>query len=181
MKKCCAFLLAAVLLVTSVSVTCTVQVAAAGNAEVSVSDLKSYTEYNSENSANDATDDVTVTGQNYKTSGGKVTKAMYNGKDAARLEGEGSSVTYEVNVPKTAKYSIMVNYCAIKGRNKPISMDLKIDGKNPFSGTDTFELSRTFKDATDVRTDGLGNEFSAEQVEAFIYNNAYILKYIYEI
>ena len=174
MKKCCAFLLAAVLLVTSVSVTGTVQVAAAGNAEVTVSDLKSYTEYNSENSANDATDDVTVTGQNYKTSGGKVTKAMYNGKDAARLEGEGSSVTYEVNVPKTAKYSIMVNYCAIKGRNKPISMDLKIDGKNPFSGTDTFELSRTFKDATDVRTDGLGNEFSAEQVEAFIYNNAYI-------
>ena len=134
----------------------------------------SYTAYSAQQTADDATEEVKVAGQSYTASSGSVVKEKYYEREAAKITAEGSTVTYNVTVPQDALYAVVINYCAVKNRNNPISMGLKIDGKTPFVGADAFELPRLFVNDGDTRTDGLGNEFSPAQIETYRYTDYYV-------
>ena len=140
-------------------------------------DLKSYTEYSEENvDIADATSEIVILGGDFKTSTGTVEKvAEYEGKqNVAKFVKEEGSATYEFEVKEDAKYTILINYIALEGRNNAVSMGISIDGAEPFDGLQEIEFPRLWQDDGDVRVDGIGNEFSPSQKELFVYNDQYI-------
>lgn len=145
-------------------------------AAVSKDGLLSYDSYLSANAElPDATSEITVAGGAYATeNGAEVETVDVDGYQKALkwTNGEGT-VTYTVNVPTTGLYSLRFFYEGIKNRSNPISLGVKIDGEYHFSGIDTIELPRVWQDAGEVRADGVGNEFSAEQVETVMFTDYY--------
>ena len=91
------------------------------------------------------------------------------------LTGDSSTATFSVNIPNNAKYLPVITYKCIEGDGSNIHMSLKADGKYPFSGYNNFELQRVWQDKKDsVTVDDRGNEYSPEQIEAFIEKSATI-------
>ncbi len=180
MKKAFAALMALVMVVLSTFIPMTVYAETGDEAFSAISrgdGLKTYTEYSAENvDIADATSEIFVLGGDFVSSTGKVEVApTYEGKqNVVKLPEEKGSVTYEIEVPETAQYTIMVTYIALKGRNNAISMALTIDGEQPFDGLQEVEFPRLWEDDGEVRKDGIGNEFAPSQVELFTYNNQYV-------
>lgn len=182
MKKSCAFILATILLVTSLytgMAATPVSADTVGETAVSggSSELPDYTGYIEANSAyQDATQAIKINGAAFTSSTGNVEKLdSYEGRTGvARFNEENSSATYEVDIPENGLYTVLLTYRALEGRNNPISMGLMIDGQYVFDGIEEFELPRLWEDDGDVRVDGLGNEFSAAQKEVFMYNDYYV-------
>ncbi len=140
--------------------------------------LADYDSYRSANeSMPDAAGEVTVAGGDYVSSEGATVERV------AELEGHTNvlkwsngqgKVTYRVNIPVSGMYSILVHYEGIKNRNNPIQVGIKIDGAYPFDGVDAVELPRVWKDGGDIRSDGVGNEFTAEQIEEIMFTEWYV-------
>lgn len=78
------------------------------------------------------------------------------------LEKENEKLSFTATVPVSGVYSFGMSYKTDKNIRDNISLSLSIDGKIPFNGADALELPRIWKISSDVRTDGLGNEFAAE-------------------
>ncbi len=140
--------------------------------------LPDYDSYLSDNaSVTDAVGEVVVDGGDYISSEGATVERIAELEGQTNVlkwsNGEGK-VTYRVNIPTTAMYSVLVRYEGIKNHNNPIRLGIKIDGVYPFDGLDAVELPRVWKDAGDIRSDGVGNEFTAEQVEEFIFTEEYV-------
>lgn len=181
MKKSFALVMALLLIVCSTYVTSTpVNAVTDDEAFAAISkgaDAITYNEYSKEHKdASDATKEVVINGASFVKSTGKVEKAAkYEGKKGvAKFIDEESTATYEVVIPEDAKYTILVNYMALAGRNNAISMGLTVDGEAPFDGLQELEFPRLWKDAGEVRIDGIGNEFSPSQEELFVYNDHYV-------
>ena len=139
--------------------------------------VKTYTEYKAEYAdMADATSEIAIKGGSFKSAVGTVEKAAeYQGKkNVAKFINEDTSATYEFVVKEAAKYTILVTYIALDGRNNAISMGVTIDGAAPFDGLQEVEFPRLWADDGEVRVDGIGNEFSPSQKELFVYNEQYI-------
>ncbi len=99
-------------------------------------------------------------------------------KSVIKWTSEEGNLTYKVTVPADGLYALRFAYYCLQSRYNPISLGMAIDGKVLYDGMYAFELPRTFVDDLDedgnrVRTDGLGNEFAAEQVETFMWQTGY--------
>ena len=71
-------------------------------------------------------------------------------------------VTYRLEVPADGLYNISMTYYPMPGSLSGIELGLKIDGNYPFSESQSCFFSRVFKDATVIRTDKRGNQYSPE-------------------
>lgn len=76
------------------------------------------------------------------------------------------SLTYKIKVPKTALYTFSLSFATLKGNGLDISLGLKIDGEFPFSGSDSLEFARIWKNTqSEWNIDKNGNELTPEQVQ----------------
>lgn len=88
---------------------------------------------------------------------------LYGKTDVLVWESGTGSVTYNINVPADGRYNIVFDYALMDSSERDLDIGIKIDGEYPFGGADAFELPRIWVDATDVRVDGIGNQFAPEQ------------------
>ncbi len=84
--------------------------------------------------------------------------------------GDGS-ITFTFNVSEEGLYNIALDYYMLASGTKAMELSLSIDGGKPFEGANNVFLPRLFTDAGEVRKDGIGNEFAAEQKEVFAWQN----------
>lgn len=87
--------------------------------------------------------------------------------------GDGSTVTWKVEVPADGMYSIQLEYLTVASRGVDVERELHINGELPFSGADMLRFSRLWVDGSEVRKDNQGNDIRPSQVEKFEYQTAY--------
>ncbi|MBR6694486.1 MAG: extracellular solute-binding protein [Clostridia bacterium] len=92
-----------------------------------------------------------------------------------KIESVSGSVTYKFKVEQAGFYSIRLYYQGIKDRSTPIKLGIKLDDAYPFKGVDAVEFPRVWKDGGEIRSDGVGNQFTAEQVEVYTYTDAFVM------
>ena len=96
--------------------------------------------------------------------------ADFEGKtDVLKWNNGDGSVTFKFNVTEEGLYNIAIDYFMLNSGTKALEMSLLVDGAEPFEGVLNISLPRLFADASDVRKDGMGNEFAAEQKEIFAW------------
>lgn len=91
----------------------------------------------------------------------------YSNKNNAFVweSGEGF-LTYKINVPYTALYTLGLDYATLKGNGLDINLGVKIDDVIPFVGAEKIEFSRVWEDSLSKwNTDKSGNELTPEQQE----------------
>ena len=97
----------------------------------------------------------------------------YEGFENALYTGEGSSVTWEVEVPESGLYNVCLDYMTVESRGVAIERALYINGELPFDDAANIAFSRRWKDGGEVRVDNQGNEIRPTQVEAYAWQRAY--------
>ena len=95
----------------------------------------------------EATSDIIVNGVDYDSTNttATVSKETYDGVDALYIPGKGS-VSWKVNIPEDARYTIMIEYYPVKSnKNTAITRIFKIDGVVPFSEARFLTMSKVYK------------------------------------
>nr|WP_082967727.1 extracellular solute-binding protein [Paenibacillus oryzae] len=83
---------------------------------------------------------------------------------------ESGSISWEMEVPKTGMYHIMVRYFPIEGKSSAIERELLIDGKLPFSSARNLSFHRVWVNEKDeIELDNRGNDLRPRQVESPIW------------
>lgn len=113
------------------------------------------------------------------------TYAEYLGTIYERLRAAGG-IVWEINdsldsagmqtaitVPKDGTYTLGISYNSAKHEKSTIALTVAIDGESIAEDVQSLQLDKIYQDAGEVRRDGLGNEFAAEQIDfaqnAFLY------------
>ncbi len=139
--------------------------------------LTEYDDYIADNKDfTNATKQIVIEGDSFTSlAGAKAEKvAEFDGKKTLlKWTNEDGTVTYNFTVEEAGFYSLCFYYEGIKSRSNPIKIGIKLDGKTPFDGADTVELPRVWTDGGEIRSDGVGNQFTAEQVEVTMFTDAY--------
>lgn len=86
------------------------------------------------------------------------------------------SITYNFDIPTDALYNICLNYKNLNNNGIDVEIAIKIDGKYPFEKAQNITLPTIWQDASEIRIDDFGNQFSPEQI---VYNN-YVTKPLYD-
>ncbi len=139
-------------------------------------DYDSYISANSGIAAATKADEVTIDGDSFVSANGATVEkvAEFDGKQSVmKWTNEEGSVTYRFTVKKAGRYSLKFFYEGIKKHSNPIKLGVMIDGSYPFGGIEAIELPRVWKDGGDIRTDGVGNQFTAEQVEVTMFTDCF--------
>ena len=74
------------------------------------------------------------------------------------------TLVYRANVPQDALYNINITYLPQSDSGMNISFGLLIDGTAPFTESEDLFLPSCFKNDENKRYDGMGNQFSPQQV-----------------
>lgn len=93
----------------------------------------------------------------------------YGGEKAFLLDWQSGELSFKVMVSEAAGYRIVLRYMPASDNGLNIKFGLKIDGEYPFDGCERLELARMWVDGDVPRTDSVGNEYSAEQIEYNAY------------
>jgi len=203
MKRKLSLVLATVMLLTSVFITnasATGESQDPANTVENIpvsSELPTYDDYMSDKGGfANATQEFVVDATDYASSNGATVEKAdtfkpENGeerKTVVKWTNEDGFLTYNINVPADGLYTVKFLYYALPSRNNPVSLGIKVDGKYLFENMKEFELPRIFIDKevevvdadgnkvmTTIRTDGIGNEFAAEQIEYYAFQEAYFI------
>lgn len=89
------------------------------------------------------------------------------------LSEEEGTVTWEIDVPETGLYNILLDYYPYPGKGMNIVRELKINGELPFAEADYLSFGRLWKDAQEVQRDVNDNERRPSQVEEPEWLSAY--------
>ncbi len=188
MKRIFCLLVSVLLMVTCLSVAVSAdetvsQVVTTGTAAAPVkSGITAGNDYDSYISANSgftaASDDaqIVIQGNSFISSDGAEVQKVpeFDGKkNVLKWTNEEGSVTYRFTVKEAGLYSLRFYYQGLKSRSNPIKLGIKLDNAYPFDGVEAIELPRVWEDAGEIRSDGVGNQFTAEQVEVFMYTDHY--------
>ncbi len=89
-------------------------------------------------------------------------------------------IVWTINVEKAGFYNLKLNYFTIIGYSSSIERKLKINGKVPFDGADSFSFSRIWKDAPasfgpdgNLKVDTNGNDLKPQQVEEYSFRESF--------
>lgn len=77
---------------------------------------------------------------------------------------QGDPVRFTVQIPTDGLYTIGMSYRALGSQTGALELRLEIDGALPFAEAGKLQFPRMWQDKEENRTDGMGNEFAAEQV-----------------
>ncbi len=93
--------------------------------------------------------------------------------DGTESKNVGGSVSYEIEVPADAYYSVKFTYYPLPGTGNKINIGLQVDDGFPYTDLTSFSLNRTFNSEDGIRTDLAGNDYNTSQVEIFGWNEKF--------
>ncbi len=93
--------------------------------------------------------------------------------DEGLYTGTESTVTWEVDVPESGLYNVLINYYPVESRGVKMERALYINGELPFEDAANLTFGRIFADAAEPRVDNQGNEIRPSQKEIFDWQSAY--------
>ena len=96
--------------------------------------------------------------------------------DKLEFASKEGTLSFTVDVPKTADYYIGIKYSSA-GDTNDVYAKVKIDGKVPFEDVERFHLPRFWSDSEELTADGAGNQFSPEQLD---YTD-YVMVNLYDV
>lgn len=120
--------------------------------------------------ANQATKKVVVDIADFEGDAAKETGE--DGKDYV-LTGDGSFVTWKVQVEESGMYNVVIDYMAVESRGVDVEREFYINDALPFSGAGQLTFSRLWTDASEVKKDNQGNDIRPSQKEVFAWQKAY--------
>lgn len=178
--RAAAFLTAAVLMTTCAVPGSSRKIYAETSAENKITDTeivytkqRSYSDYFDEfSSKNQASGEVTVRGKDYtRAFGGDFSVGSYGREDDTVKDdvliwnsAEGS-VTYRIEVPETAVYSIALSYCPIESASSAAELSLTVDGKTPFDAASRIILNKVWVNGREITENSAGNQIRPSQVQ----------------
>jgi ABC-type glycerol-3-phosphate transport system substrate-binding protein len=101
------------------------------------------------------------------TDAGVTVLAEYKGRSAVVIQNDGSTVSWNVDVPAEGLYNIEVDYIAVPSRGGNMERTIKINGMLPFDGAGSLAFSRLWADGNKISYDNQGNAIRPEQTEVF--------------
>ena len=128
---------------------------------------------NSHAGAENATEDIAIDIYNYTAEGDVTVEENFEGAEKALLTQVDSTVTFNVDVPKSGFYNLNVEYFIPASRGVPAERAVYINGELPFDDAVNVCFSRIWTDGGPVKVDNQGNEIRPSQVEVFDWQNAY--------
>ncbi len=170
-NKLIAYLLVTVYLISAITVI-------PANAEVAKKNDDSYSDYKKSNSSiSSATESIELSAISAKPSSSADVeiKNEFAGASDVLLWNKGGTLTWEVSTPKNAKYNVVVSYCSLENTTTDFRFAIKVDGSYPFRAAENLKLTRMWEDASDIRKDDFGNEFTPEQklYDGFVEKSVY--------
>ena len=109
--------------------------------------------------------EIPVTNYIGNTTGNSNTTDKY-GSTAFLWESGKGTLSYEIEVPTTATYNLMLTYATLKGNGMDVEIGVTVDGKLPFDGADSIHFSRIWQNAvTEWKKTDKGDDITPEQVE----------------
>lgn len=112
----------------------------------------------------------------YATSDDSKIEALdsYEGKEnVIKWDSAAGSVSYTVDVPADAFYSVKFSYYPIKGSGNKINIGLQVDDGFPYTDLTSFSLNRTYNSSEGIKQDSAGNDYNTTQVELFDWNEKF--------
>ncbi|TBL68613.1 extracellular solute-binding protein [Paenibacillus thalictri] len=104
-----------------------------------------------------------------KSAGAKTAVAPFEGKSSVLLwePGKDNWIEYRVTAPSDGLYEIHAGYRPFSGSGyrKPITWDVRLDGKHPFREAAAVMLYRQWKDAAPVKQDADGNDIRPKSLD----------------
>ncbi len=169
MKKILSVAIAFLIMASSVCVCFAAQVDNAG-VKSELDDYSAYLESNK--NLTTAVNDVDANVTDVVVDNGAVIEKLEKFEGEATvlkwMNAEGS-ITFKFNVSQDGLYNLLINYYALSTNTEAIEFGVLVDGVEPFEGANAISLPRIFADDGEVRKDGIGNEFAAEQKEIFAW------------
>lgn len=96
--------------------------------------------------------------------------AIYNNYEGMEGEsvytGESGSIEWNIVVPESGMYNFEVLYYPVEGKGNAIERMVTIDGKVPYNEAKYIQLSRVWKDMSQIGRDFKGNDLRPKQIEA---------------
>ena len=191
MKKCIAAVLATLIALSSCSIAAFAAETTADStaetttqAQTTASSDKYYAYLQEAEKLNSATADIYLPADSYTLADGAIITPVGSYTDdngtvkdnIIKWTGEKGSVTYTFTVPETGVYNIALEYLPIAGRGLPLVFGFKIDGEAPYDQLNAVNFERTWIDSKpEGVSDGNGNLYASEQIEAFLYKKTYAM------
>ncbi len=101
--------------------------------------------------------------------------ATHGDKTGMIISKDNAYCEWTVDVPTSGIYNMYFDYYPLAESGRDITLKVLIDGKVPFVEAATLSLSRLWKDATEIKTDDLGNDLRPSQVERSEWMNAALI------
>lgn len=109
----------------------------------------------------------------YTADGGVEVYNDYEGVEKSLFTDTKSLVTWEVEVPESGFYNVVLDYLAPESRGVAAERAIYINGELPFDDAANMEFTRIWTNGGEVRVDNQGNEIRPTQVEVFEWQRAY--------
>lgn len=119
---------------------------------------------------------VVIKAEDYASATAEVKKETGLGEEnrSGLYIGDEGLVEWQVNIPKTGLYQIMVSYYPVKGKGSSMEKILYIDGEVPFKEASSLSVPRVWKNETEtIRQDNRGNDIYPKQVEVYRWCEEY--------
>ncbi len=97
----------------------------------------------------------------------------FYGEEKALHTGDKSKVTWNVEVPETGIYNVLIEYLAEESRGVQVERKFKINGEAPFADAENLCFYRIWTDAYEPKSDNQGNQIRPKQVEIFDWQSSY--------
>lgn len=120
-----------------------------------------------------ASEDVDIDIFDYTSTGDVSIVNDIAGEDKALLTEIDSTVTFNVNVPKSGLYNMYIEYYLPESRGVPAERAVYINGELPFNDAIDVCFTRIWTDGGQKKVDNQGNEIRPSQVEVFDWQKAY--------
>ncbi len=135
--------------------------------------------YNECITRNAASSEVTVRGTDYeKTSGGDFSEGPFRDEagneknDVLLWNSAEGSVTYRVQIPESAVYSMRFSYCPVASSATTVEMSLSIDGELPFDSASRLRLNKVWVNEHDITENAAGNQIRPPQIQSSIWSES---------
>ncbi len=118
--------------------------------------------------------EIVVRGVDYKTAkDGTFSKGKYGSnevrEDVLLWNSTGGKLTYEVYVPETGIYNMLMAYCPMSSSTTSIEMSVLIDGKSPYDTASRVFLNKTWVNKNEIRENSRGNQMRPSQVQSSMW------------
>lgn len=95
------------------------------------------------------------------------------GKNAFSFQKNGDKLTFNFQINKSGLFKLSAMYLPLKGTGNNIQFSVAVDGKIPYDELNSVELSRFWTNATEIKSNKLGNEYQPTQIEKTLWCSQY--------